>query len=159
MELGNILNTKGNSAAAAAAVEAQLRQQHFAQMQSNASDMNSDRGSTGTSLDGSLYHGNPSQSASQAMQPSGQIAYSTSSQPYLPIEGFQGVPHNHDLSEGQNGNINGNGTRSNSDPAPKLFACGTCQKQFARRSDLARHGSFCPIIKHTSANASNRAYS
>lgn len=143
MELGNILNTKGNSVAAAQAVEAQFRQQHFAQMHSNGpSDLGSDRASTNTSLDGSLYHGNPSQSATQAMQSANPIAYSTPPQPYMAMEGFQGVPHGHDRGEGQNGNLNGSGTRSNSDPAPKLFACGTCQKQFARRSDLARHGSF-----------------
>jgi uncharacterized Zn-finger protein len=34
--------------------------------------------------------------------------------------------------------IDGNSRASN--PLPKAFACSTCSKGFARRSDLARHG-------------------
>ena len=36
----------------------------------------------------------------------------------------------------------GNNSRAVGDTAPKSFACSTCSKKFARRSDLARHGKF-----------------
>lgn len=32
--------------------------------------------------------------------------------------------------------------RSGAEPAPRIFHCSTCNKGFARRSDLARHGKW-----------------
>ncbi|KIW76607.1 hypothetical protein Z517_09051 [Fonsecaea pedrosoi CBS 271.37] len=50
-------------------------------------------------------------------------------------------------------------TQIKSEPAPKLFPCGTCSKRFARRSDLARHerihsGDRPHACKHPGCNKS-----
>ena len=48
---------------------------------------------------------------------------------------------------------NGN-ERLAGEPAPKSFACSTCAKRFARRSDLARHGKRSPFHYRNDADSS-----
>lgn len=50
----------------------------------------------------------------------------------------QGVSSSQMTSE----RTNGEGSVEADDTVPKAFACGTCNKGFARRSDLVRHGQF-----------------
>lgn len=52
-----------------------------------------------------------------------------------------GLPPQQDPQAQQNAQTNGqSGTPQPSAGPPKVFACSTCGKGFARRSDLARHG-------------------
>ena len=133
MDIGNILNTKGNAAAAAAAAEAQLRQQleDAAQMTARTnSDLGSDRSSSS----------NHQQPLHQMTNIPSNMAYPSPSQQ----QGLQMVSNSfmpgtlHD--DGYHPNADGSASRPNSDGAPKQFACSSCGKGFARRSDLARHG-------------------
>ena len=130
-----MLNTKrGSVAATAAAADAQLRQQLEQAVQMNArpsSNINIERSSTSNhraplhpmaSIANDMRYPSPSQTShGLQMVPDGFMAGT------LPEDGF---PQHTEQSE----------TRPNGDSAAKSFACGTCSKGFARRSDLARHG-------------------
>jgi hypothetical protein len=134
MDIDNILNTKGSAAAAAAAAaDAQLRLQLEQAAQMNArtnSDMGSDR-SSGSS------HKQPFHQMSNY---STNISYPSSAQQHgsqMISNGF--LPGDaHDERYAQSGDSNSG--RPTNDGVPKAFACSTCAKGFARRSDLARHG-------------------
>lgn len=134
MDIGNILNTKGGAAAAAAAAatEAQLRQQ-LEQAAHMHAPTNSDLGSDQNSGSSHRQHMHQIAHMSNGMNyPSSQHhGMSMMSNGFLPgnlqDDGF------HQSTESDTG-------RQSMEGAPKAFACSTCAKGFARRSDLARHG-------------------
>ncbi|MCJ1284450.1 hypothetical protein MMC26_003782 [Xylographa opegraphella] len=145
MDLPNILNSKGPAAAAAAA-EHQLQQQ-LAQVVNaeirNLSDSGSERGmpshvSSNQSLlplsnmvNDARFSAPDHHPDSMAMLPN-----SFSQQNGLSENGYN---HPRQRDTGQpNPSLNGSRLAENGS-ALKAYACLTCQKGFARRSDLARH--------------------
>lgn len=148
MDITNILNQR-NSAAAAAA-EAQLKQglaQSVGINPQTTSEMGSHPGTSSQPAEPPMYPSGPAQPLHQIANMANEMRYPSPSQtphamPMLP-NGYsqEGFP--------ENGYVQNGGTpsgRSNGDPAVKSFACGTCDKGFARRSDLARHGKSTLII-------------
>ena len=133
MDIDNILNTKGSAAAAAAAADAQLRLQLEQAAQMNArtnSDMGSDQSSSSSHKPPfhrmSNYPTNMTYTSSVQQQGSQMM-----SNGFLPGDTQE---------DGYTQSGDSNSGRPTSDGAPKAFACSTCAKGFARRSDLARHG-------------------
>ena len=63
---------------------------------------------------------------------------STSQLPYDPIEERN---KQNAQQAGAAGQLQANGQVNGDNELPKAFACSTCQKGFARRSDLVRHGA------------------
>ncbi|MCJ1290965.1 hypothetical protein MMC34_002507, partial [Xylographa carneopallida] len=145
MDLPNILNSKGPAAAAAAA-EHQLQQQ-LAQVVNaefrNPSDSGSERGNPShVSSNQSLLP--VSNMINEArFPPSNHLAESMAMLPnsFLPQNGLSenGYAHPRQRDNGQaSPSLHGSGLAENAS-AVKAYACLTCQKGFARRSDLARH--------------------
>jgi hypothetical protein len=135
MDIGNILNAKGNAAAAAEA----RRQQQLAQSTPMSNRSNSDVGSEQEST----------ASLPQPLHPSSNTPNKypspipTAPNMQMMPSGFQadvlqenGYPPSDDV----------NVARPTSDQDKKSFACSHCSKGFARRSDLARHGKFRPLL-------------
>jgi hypothetical protein len=135
MDIGNILNAKGNAAAAA---EARRQQQlaHAIPMSNRSnSDMGSEQGST-SSQPQPLHPTNNPPNKYPSPIPTAQTMQMMPS-PFQ-IDGLQenGYPPNDDV----------NASRSTNDQTKKSFACSHCNKLFARRSDLARHGKLYLVI-------------
>ena len=133
MDIDNILNTKGSAAAAAAAVDAQLRLQLEQAAHMNArtnSDMGSDRSS-------SSGHKQPFHQMSNYPT---NMSYTSSAQQQGSQMMSNGFLHGDAHEDGYVQSGDSNSGRPSNDGAPKAFACSTCAKGFARRSDLARHG-------------------
>ena len=145
MDITTILNTKGSAAAAAA--EAQLQQQlaQAAQLDNRTpSEMSSERGPQSHTGDAPMY-ANGQHSLHQLTNMPQEMRYPSPSQTPQGVQMMQNgyMPENlHDQAYAQNGS---NGSRPMGD-AVKSFACGTCNKGFARRSDLARHGMYDSIL-------------
>jgi hypothetical protein len=126
MEVGDLLNARN-----AAAADAQLRQQlhQVAQMESrSAYTMNTNQAAA-------LSH------QQSIHQESNNMAYQhlnrSSHNQQMAADNFMIGPTQ---SIGSDDLADENGIDAGGDTASKAFACSTCQKRFARRSDLARHG-------------------
>jgi hypothetical protein len=169
MELGNILNTKMPSKALAGnsmPYDMQHTMQHELQAHNQAaypppylngrikSETNSERGvsphpsdnryapqpqqipynAMANGYDGQLRY--PSPSAGQMGVPNQLLAYNQSApaDPYAAQHSAASTPTN--------------GRQPGESGPPKAFACSTCGKGFARRSDLARHGKLKFLSLH-----------
>ena len=155
MDIHNMLNNKGSAAAAAVAAAStadhQLTQQvaHSFAMPNSAdapSDFEvSDHSSELTSRIARPSQILPYQSGQMHHTSQGDIQQPVpllASSPDVQRIGFEnGYAHSPDPSESQrhSGQVLPSANTGGGD-AVKAFACGTCSKGFARRSDLARHG-------------------
>lgn len=149
MDLPNILNNRGGSGMALAN---QQHLQHYADLSGRAmSDTGSERGMS------------PHLSDRGQHMRAGQQQLQALSMDHLPQQHY----HHHQFSMGSNpyptptGSIeNGYGQTpdeqqlqtpvSDGGVQPKAFACRTCAKGFARRSDLARHGEYLILTSYSS---------
>jgi hypothetical protein len=164
MELGNILNTKMPSKALAGtsipfdmnhAMQQELVQ-HNAQaayptyLTANSanrikSETNSERGVSPHPSDN--RYTTQSQQMSYAAMTNGydQVRYSSPSANQLGVPANQLLAYNAGVTPDQYAAQQAaatppNGRQAGDTGPPKAFACSTCGKGFARRSDLARHG-------------------
>lgn len=136
MDIGNILNAKGNAAAAAEARRQQQQQLAQSTPMSNRSnsDMGSEQGSTSSLLPQPLHPSNNPPNKYPSPIPT------ASTMQMMPMtfqtDGLQenGYPSNDEV------------TTLARPAGEKSFACSHCSKGFARRSDLARHGA-CNLVE------------
>lgn len=144
MDITNILNSKGPAAAAAA--EHQLQQQlahgtHFGGRKS--SDTASDRGeSPHASENSSRYSSRSSQPLHAVANSSNTMRYPSPTQMQQPLPMLQNGFVSNNLLENEYiaDEPNEQERPMTAFTGQKAFACNTCGKGFARRSDLARHG-------------------
>lgn len=126
MEIGGLLNARN-----AAAADAHLRRQLQHSMQMDGGVAYAMSHSQGPPM---LHH------QQHAMQQASSMGYPPMGQPQHNAQLFSNnfIPRHetqHALADDNFGAM-----RPKSEGAPKAFACSTCSKGFARRSDLARHG-------------------
>jgi hypothetical protein len=142
MDLPNILNNKGSAAAAAAAAEHNLHQQysstghHNGRSYSDTSDAELKSFRSGQVLQNLP---NSNNAVSQGMQHNmPMLTDAFISQNGSPNNGYAHMQN----PEAEDGEHTPGGPRSSDNGnVVKAFACSTCTKGFARRSDLARHGT------------------
>lgn len=133
MDIGNILNTKGNAAAAAEARRQQ--QQHLARSTPMTNGSNSDIGSEQGSTSSQPQPLHPSTNPPNKY-PS-PVPTAPNMQMIPSVFSADGLQENGYLQTDEV-----NASRPTGDQNTKSFACSHCNKGFARRSDLARHGPF-----------------
>ena len=139
MDFTTILNRK-NSVAAAAAAEAQLHQHYLQsaqmnqQMNQHSPNMKAEPGAPDNAVNAYPPHA-PVQMDS-GLAESFYYAQASGSAPrnmgYVP-GGYTGEPQMQQAPVPSG--------RPGAEAPPKTFHCSTCNKGFARRSDLARHGT------------------
>lgn len=152
MDLPNILNSKGPAAAAAAA-EQQLQQQLAQVANSNARNLSESGAEHGlvtrnTSIPSLLPMPSVGSDArfpspNHLHDPLSMLPNSFIPQNMTPDIGFSHSQRH--LSHVGDQNLTASRSNDKSE-AMKAFACTTCQKGFARRSDLARHGMIMTVI-------------
>jgi len=140
MDLPNILNSKGPAATMAAA-EQQLQQRLVEVAHGNGrsySETGSEQGISPQSRSGHSLHdiSNMADAGQYAPSPHLQQSMPMLSDSFLPHDGGSENGYDAQLGEQAHG-----GPRSSENGVAKAFACSTCKKGFARRSDLARHGT------------------
>ena len=139
MDLPNILNSKSPCAATAAA-EQQI-QQHLVEVAHGNGRSYSETGSE-RGLSPHLRSRHSLHDISN-MADAGRFASSPHLQQSMPMLSDAFLPHDGGSENGYDGQqdeqLHG-GPRSSEHGVAKAFACSTCKKGFARRSDLARHG-------------------
>ena len=140
MDIGNILNAKGNAAAAAEARRQQQLAQATPMSTRSSSDMASEQGST-LSQPQPLHPSTNQPNKYPSPVPTAQTMQTMPST--FQADGLQenGYPQNDDVDA----------PRPAGTQIKKSFACSHCNKLFARRSDLARHGRFGVLTLHFSS--------
>lgn len=140
-----MLNSKGPSAASELHMQ-QLSKAHGQNSSETGSEMgnNSDHSSSYSSRSAKALQAMPNMpnsmrysSPSQLHHPMSLLASGYSTQNLGLENGY--VPGHQDEQRNQADHLNHPG-RAQGNEAVKAFACTTCSKGFARRSDLARHG-------------------
>ncbi len=146
MDITNILNSKGPAAAAAA--EQQLQQQlaHATHINGRtSSDTTSERGESPHASEHSSRYSSRSSQPMHVMAhiPNG-MHYPSPTQMQQPLPMLQnGYIPNNLIESGYIQDQPREQERSTTGyTGQKAFACNTCGKGFARRSDLARHGEY-----------------
>lgn len=144
MDIDTMLNTRGQAVASA---HYNRHLAHQAVMDSkNAVDMGADAGHPAHHV-GQAPHMYQTSHPLHQMAQVPQMRYQSPSQPMqamqMPPTGYMQENH-HDPTYGHAAppppSAVGSTGRPAGEAAPKQFHCSTCQKGFARRSDLARHG-------------------
>lgn len=145
MDITNILNTKGGAAAGGPPPEHAFHQQlmHAASGQAGSETASERAGSPHGSEHSSRYSG-PSMAHMNGMGNGMRYPSPTAMQNSLPmLQGFRtdgfdnDIPQQQEIPRSTGRQISGDGVTQQ-----KAFPCSVCQKGFARRSDLARHGMF-----------------